>query len=247
MINIIKERLRANNSFRRAKEIYVGLRNSRVSAAERFATICNSLEVVTVFDIGANVGQFSRDVRRHSFRGQIYSFEPVQETFSKLFNNFKNDSDWTGIRKAVGRKSGALEINLSANAGLSNSFMEMGEQHLINFPNSRYTGTEMVGITTIDDQIYSLKIKPKELAVKVDVQGFELEVLFGMSSHIRDIRCILIEASLTPLYLGEPSLSEIISFLEKNNHRVVDVFRGVQSKKGYLLQVDLISVNLKDL
>lgn len=247
MINLLKQKLRANNFARSLREQYVGLRDSRDSVAKRFATICNSMEILTVFDVGANVGQFSKDVRRHSFRGKIYSYEPVQETFSKLVSNFKNDSEWEGIKKGVGRMAGTLEINLSANAGLSTSFMDMGERHLIDFPDSRYIGTETVEVTTIDEQIYDLKIEPNELAVKIDVQGFELEVLWGMSNYIKDIKCVLIEASLTPLYLGEPTLSEIIAFLEKHNHRVVDIFRGVQSRSGHLLQVDLISVNLKDL
>jgi FkbM family methyltransferase len=243
----MKKILRANSSARAFRENYLGLRNTRDSAVKRFAKICNSMEVLTVFDVGANVGQFSKDIRRHSFKAKIYSFEPVQETFIKLVSNFRNDSEWRGIKKGVGRYTGTLEINLSANAGLSTSFMEMGEQHLIDFPDSRYIGTETVEVTTIDAQISDLKIQPSKLAVKIDVQGFELEVLWGMTTYIRDIRCLLIEASLVPLYLGEPTLSEIIAFLESHNHRVVDVFRGVQSRTGQLLQVDLISVNLKDL
>lgn len=246
MINRLKKKLRTNNSARAVREHYMGLRNSRDSAVKRFATICNSMEVLTVFDVGANVGQFSKDMRRHSFGAKIYSFEPVQETFIKLVGNFRNDSEWEGIKKGIGRYAGTLEINLSANAGLSTSFMEMGEQHLIDFPDSRYIGTETVEVTTIDEQIRDLRIEPTELAVKIDVQGYELEVLWGMSNYIRDIKCVLIEASLTPLYLGEPTLSEIIAFLEKHNHRVVDIFRGVQSRNGQLLQVDLISQNFKD-
>lgn len=246
MISRLKKLLRANTTARAFRENYLGFRNTHDSAVKQFAKLCNSMEVFTVFDVGANVGQFSKDIRRHSFKAKIYSFEPVQETYTKLVSNFRNDSEWIGIKKGVGRYTGTLEINLSANAGLSTSFMDMGEQHLINFPDSRYIGTEIVEVTTIDAQISDLKIEPSKLGVKIDVQGFELEVLWGMSTNIREIRCLMIEASLAPLYLGEPTLSEIITFLESHNHRVVDIFRGVQSRSGQLLQVDLISVNFKD-
>jgi len=45
---------------------------------------------VTVFDVGANVGLFSMEVlRRTEGLGQIHSFEPIPETFSRLEKNLK--------------------------------------------------------------------------------------------------------------------------------------------------------------
>ena len=241
MFKNVKAKLRTNRIARSGREKYLGLKMSGDSAAKRFAEICNSQNIAIVFDVGANVGQFSKDLRRHDYSGEIYSFEPVKDVFLKLANNFKNDSGWNGIQKGLGRTSGLLQINVSANSGLSTSFLEMGNQHLKNFPDSGYIRNETVEVSSLFDELSQLEIDPKNLAVKIDVQGFELEVLAGAGTQLKHIKYLLIEASLVPLYVGEPSLSELIEFLEANNHRVIDVYKGVKSTTGNLLQIDIIS------
>jgi FkbM family methyltransferase len=241
MFKYIKAILRTNRIARSGREKYLGLKMSSDSAAKRFAEVCNSENITTVFDVGANVGQFSKDLRRHGYTGEIYSFEPVNDVYLKLASNFKNDSRWHGIQKGLGRTSGSLQINVSANSGLSTSFLEMGTHHLKNFPDSGYIRNETAEVSSLFDEISQLKINPNNLAVKIDVQGFELEVLEGAGSQLKNIKCLLIEASLVPLYVGEPTLSVLVKFFEANNHRVIDVYRGVKSTTGELLQIDIIS------
>ena len=225
------------------RESFLGLSTYRENAVRRFASLCNSKDIEFVFDVGANVGQFVLDLRRHGYRNNVVSFEPVSDTYTKLVQNFKNDHNLRGLQKGVGREQGELQINLSANAGLSTSFLDMEVNHLENFPQSNFVSTEIVQVTTIADQIRDSRIDPLKLAVKIDVQGFELEVLRGAISELKNIRCLLIEVSLIPLYVGEPSLKELLEFLDLHDHKVVDIFRGIKAKNGNLLQVDLITLN----
>ena len=242
MFYAIKERFRANSYARLSREIYKGLGNYRNTAVKRFADICLWNDVAVVFDVGANVGQFAKDLRRHSYRGLIFSFEPVSTVFERLAKNFKKDTRWHGLRLGVGSISGNFDIQISANSGLSTSFLEMDKKHFENFPESYYVRSENVRVVTLSEQIKDLGVDKAKLAIKIDVQGFELEVLRGAQQEIADVQCLLIEVSLTSLYVGEPTLNEIISFLDNHNHKIVDIFRGVSSKAGNLLQIDVISV-----
>jgi FkbM family methyltransferase len=225
------------------RENFLGLSAFRENAARRFAALCNSNDIEVVFDVGANVGQFVLDLRRHCYKKNIVSFEPVSETYTKLLQNFRNDHNWHGLQKGVGKNQGELLIILSANSGLSTSFLDMEASHLENFPQSKFVGTETVQVTTISDQIKNFRIDASKLAIKIDVQGFELDVLRGAIGDLKGVRCLLIEASLIPLYVGEPSLKELLEFLDLHGHKVVDVFRGIKGKDGNLLQVDLITLN----
>ena len=241
MIEIVKTALRANPYARKYREQLLTLYSSRITATRRFATLCEQSGIEFILDVGANVGQFARDVRRHEFKERIYSYEPIHASYDKLVNNFKKDANWKGFNLALGMSKGAMEINLSGNSGLSTSFLEMKQEHLSSFPNSRYIGRQIVQISTISDQIEELGIDPGLVGLKIDVQGFEMEVLKGAGSLLGKIPIIMFEASLRELYEGEPKLRDMLTFLSTQGHEVTDIFRGISNAHGDLLQVDIIT------
>ena len=50
-----------------------------------------------------------------------------------------------------------------------------------------------------------------------------------------------LEVSLNPLYEGEITFLPILIELSKYGHEVIDIFRGIKSKNGRLLQVDILT------
>ena len=69
------------------------------------------------------------------------------------------------------------------------------------------------------------KVWPAGLAppcfVKVDVQGFELNVLKGFGELLNSVLCIELEVVLVPLYRSQPHLVEIVDFLRANGFGLV--------------------------
>jgi len=47
-----------------------------------------------VFDVGANTGQFSMDLRQKGFNGKIISFEPLSSAWGQLIKNASKDKNW---------------------------------------------------------------------------------------------------------------------------------------------------------
>jgi FkbM family methyltransferase len=57
--------------------------------------------------------------------------------------------------------------------------------------------------------------------VKIDVQGFELEVLKGMGDLLKGVKCLQIESSLVPFYDGQPDFGTVNRFLRENGFALV--------------------------
>ena len=237
----IKSGFRSNPLARSAREFLTRI-GSNVDSP--FMSIVRNLEdsnVSNVIDVGANVGQFGLDIRRHGFKGQIVSYEPVNETFRLLTQTTRRHQPWKAIQLGLGAAESERTINISGNDGLSSSLLEMGSLHLENFPDSATVSRQNISISTIDNQLVVLGLRPQEIMLKLDVQGFEAEVLKGASQSISKIPLCYLEVSITPLYEGEVLLLPILIELSKYGHEVIDVFRGIKASNGQLLQLDILT------
>ncbi|MEY2778192.1 MAG: hypothetical protein RL008_288 [Actinomycetota bacterium] len=237
----IKTGLRSNPLARSARGFLTGIGSKMDSPFTSIVRNLQESKVSNVIDIGANVGQFGLDIRRHGFQGQIISYEPVFETFSSLTHTMKRHQPWKAFQLGLGSSESERTINISGNAGLSSSILEMGSLHLEIFPNSATVAKQKISISTIDKQLTVLGLQPHEIMLKLDVQGFEAEVLKGAFHSLSKIPLCYLEVSITPLYEGEMSFLPILIELSKFGHEVIDVFRGMKANDGRLLQLDILT------
>ena len=238
-----RRKLRLHPLLRKSKDLFLGLKGINNNSFRRIVEILNHLEGSMVVDVGANIGQFGLDLRRHGFDGQIFSFEPVSENFEILVNTARNRQPWNVYRYGLGSKLSKVNINVSGNDGLSSSFLDMERIHLENFPKSKTVKVEVAQISTLDFQIKQLNVNPRLVLLKIDVQGFEFEVLKGAKSALRFIPYCFLEISLIPMYKNEASLLDLLSYLSECDHEVIDIFRGTIASNGDLLQVDVLTKN----
>lgn len=238
-----KKKFRTIPSARSIRELANFVRSFSDSPHKSLNRYLEELKIQNVIDVGSNVGQFGLDLRRHGFKGLIVSYEPVEETCRLLTRTVKEKQPWKIFQMGLGSIESQGEINVSANDGLSSSILKMGSLHLENFPESATVRIEQISISTIDNELVKLALKPEEILLKLDVQGFETEVLKGAPKSLSKIPLCYLEVSLLPLYEGEPSLLPILNQLNEFGHVVIDIFRGVKSKNGQLLQVDILTKN----
>ena len=236
-------RLKSVPLLRLIKAKFTSLRTGHKSPARILAGKLEKIEAAIVFDIGANVGQFAIDLYSYGFKGHIFSFEPVEDAYKYLVKNSQRYSNWSTVNLALGSEPGMSIINVSANDYLSSSILLMKELHLVEFPKSHQIKTQTTSLSTVDLEILKLGIEKDITLLKIDVQGYELEVLKGAVVALSLTRYCLIEVSLISLYQGESTFADLIEFLKLHNHKVVDIFKGVKSKNGDLLQVDILTQN----
>jgi FkbM family methyltransferase len=80
--------------------------------------------------------------------------------------------------------------------------------------------------------------------IKLDVQGYELEVLRGARQAMQQADFILLEASLLPVNKGCPGLAEVVRFMDEAGFRVLDFCSQSRRLDGVLWQTDLLFINV---
>lgn len=148
----------------------------------------------TIIEIGANVGVFTVYFSKHLMaqepHGHIFAFEPSAEAYRRLCENLAlNAADnVTTINAAIGPKSGFARF-YEPRAHLTNgSLSEAFASYFDATPATNW-------IVTLDGaSILELINGPKRILLKIDVEGFEAEVLRSLATFIAQQRPdILIE------------------------------------------------------
>ena len=80
--------------------------------------------------------------------------------------------------------------------------------------------------------------------LKIDSQGFELDILRGCSDLLHDskINLVLVELTFTDMYQGLPNVEELLKLLYENNF-VLSGFYRQHFQNGYLSWADGLFVN----
>ncbi len=233
------------NKFRYAIKKIIGLTGyelkNKFNDKNNLYSILKKANIETVIDVGANSGQFGKSLREQGYKNRIISFEPVESAYQQLINNSKNDSKWVVPEKcAIGAQNETLEINISKNS-FSSSILPMLDLHKEKAPFSEYISKEKVPVYQLDLITQELIAKDTNFFLKIDTQGYEMEVFRGASKTIDSPYCkgILSELSLVELYSGSSLWLDIINFLEKKGYMFWSIYPGFTDlNNGRLLQAD---------
>ena len=105
---------------------------------------------------------------------------------------------------------------------------------------SPYSRTAIEKSAQTLDGLLREKSCPRVDFIKLDVQGYELEVLNGGSRAMSQAEAILLETSLLPINRGCPLFAEVIAFFHKLGFRLFDFCGQIRRKDGVLWQTDLL-------
>jgi FkbM family methyltransferase len=160
-----------------------------------------------VLDIGANIGVFSVYCANVCKNGRVYSLEPVPFVFEILSKNTKNYKNCFCFKLGVGSKNEEKIIKIrSWNPGYSTIDTENIERKAESFDIE-----EKIKIVKLDDWIKENDISKIDF-IKIDVEGYELEVLKGAIETIKKFKPAL------GISIHHPKLQdEVFSFFDKNN------------------------------
>ena len=212
--------------------------NAATSEDLRRIKLFEHYKIDLVFDIGANKGQYATGIMDAGYDHQIVSFEPLSDIHSIIEKESKKYRNWTVTpRCAIGAVNEEIEINISANS-VSSTLLNMLDSHIEGAPESKIIGKEKVHVFPLDEIAATYTGNAKNIFLKIDVQGFEQEVLKGAKSTIAKAKGIEMEISLVPLYENQTwLLPQTLDFMEQNGFQLTSIVPAfTDNKTGKVLQ-----------
>jgi FkbM family methyltransferase len=182
--------------------------------AHALRTLLELYGVETVFDLGANVGMSGQYFRNVGFRGKIVSCEPVSRYYRELERRCAGDPLWVCENVAVGDAAGELEINVTGGGGGASSFLPMTSAVTEHAPELAVVARERARVTTLSDLAREHYPRGDRLFLKLDVQGYERNVIEGGRDVLGRVVGLRVELSVLKCYEGEPLLCEMLPYLE---------------------------------
>jgi len=182
-----------------------------VAPAIEHASLLRRLAFDFVVDAGANRGQFSLVCRRVNPAAKIVAFEPLPDPARIYRALFANDPMVRLCEAALGAASGTMVMHVSARDD-SSSLLPIAQAQTDHYPGSGEVGTYDVAITTLPEAVSATELGQRSL-LKIDVQGYELEVLKSAGALLSRFAWVYVECSYVPLYEGQALQGEVIEFL----------------------------------
>lgn len=213
--------------------------------SHQLITSINYLGVDTIIDIGANKGQFGELVYEAGFRGKIISFEPLKTAHEALLKLIPRYPNWVVAKPmAIGKSSKEEYINVCSRSSCS-SILTMLKEHKDALPNLQTTHQEKIFIQSLDNvlEIYLPKYKDTKYLIKIDVQGYEWNVILGAQQSLKSATAVFCEVSLKPLFETQKLWMDIITYLEKLDFKIWAIQKAfINEQRGEDLQLNILFV-----
>ncbi len=139
-----------------------------------------------VYDVGANIGYYTNIFSEYVPDGMVIAFEPSKQNFTKLLENTKYLKNCQSYNIALGSTNGFVEYSQGSD--------EIGATTQVSLIKESFNLENQVPIYTLDT-FFENNSLPSPNAIKIDVEGFELEVVSGMKNLLsrNEIKYVFIE------------------------------------------------------
>ena len=138
----------------------------------------------------------------------------------------------------MGDRNGLTAINVAGNS-VSSSILPMLAAHREAAPESRYVATEEVVMVTLESVFPEVTAAGDAIWLKLDVQGFETQVLDGAGTALDHVSAIEMELTMKPLYENQTLYMDMIPRLVRSGFSLAMINPGLRDPhSGMLLQAD---------
>lgn len=201
----------------------------------------NLLQPDCVIDVGANAGQYHDFLRSEvGFQGTIWSFEPTPSLVEEMKARAHQDPKWIIEGMGLGSSSGTLTLNAMSGSQF-NSFLAPDHSNVDMFRDlNKVTATIDVPVRTLDELLPSFlkRTLAKSIYLKLDTQGFDLEVIKGATASLPLVKGLQTEASVVPIYADSPDYRATIETIESKGFELSGIFPNNEGHFPRLIEFD---------
>lgn len=232
--------LRQNNDMRRSPQSLSRIVDLAKDGPPRETDMDRALQHLTdkgfrpkvVLDIGAAKGYWTLQTAWRWKDANFFMIDPLQESEPEL-QKICQDPRFRYLLTAVGKEPGELVMNVTADCDGSS---------LLGFSHPDPARQRRIRVARVDDLLSEGRLSPPEL-VKLDVQGFELNVLEGGQRLFDTAEVFIVEVNLFPFMLECPRVHEVVKYMADRKFYLFDIAGSLRRPyQNDLGQMDLVFV-----
>ena len=196
---------------------------------KRISNFLQNKSIKTVIDVGAHKGEFIECSLKIKSVNKVIAFEPQKKIFSLLEKKFLNNDKifLNNIALDIDKGKKVIRINkLSSTSTLNeiddSSFYFKFKSFLL-YEKDSIISEEEIDTVSFDD-FFDGKIFDQNTLLKIDTEGYELNVLKGSNKKIEEVKYILIENQFSKMYKNV-NFKDCHNFLNKKNFKLLKKFR----------------------
>tara|TARA_X000000950_G_scaffold217391_1_gene261583 strand:- start:224 stop:901 length:678 start_codon:yes stop_codon:yes gene_type:complete len=194
---------------------------------KRISRYLCELDIEKIIDVGAHKGEFLEKMLKIEKVNSFYAFEPQKNIFDELSEKFSNNKKVTLFNYAMDKEITKKKLKINK-LSMTSSLAEINENSLyIKFKNflsqakSNFEYEYEVQTNTVDKIFEGISLK--KTLLKIDVEGFEINVIEGSKIKLKEIPFVLIENQFGNHYKNN-NFDNIINLLLKHNFKIYKKF-----------------------
>lgn len=196
------------------------------------------LERPLVVDGGANRGATVAKLRAAFPGATIHAFEPIPALAEHLRERFRGDAGVHVHAAALAAEDGELDFRVNVQ-DVTSSALEPSAL-VERYHRARVAVRERIRVPAAR---LGCAVPARIDVLKLDLQGFELAALRGLGDRLAEVRAILTEVELAPLYDGQPLFADVDAFLRAAGFRLFHLYDVWSHPDGQVTSGDAIYVN----
>ena len=194
---------------------------------KRISRYLRELDIEKIIDVGAHKGEFLEKILKIEKVNSFYAFEPQKNIFNELSEKFSNNKKVTLFNYAMDKEITKKKLKINK-LSMTSSLAEINENSLyIKFKNflsqtkSNFEYEYEVQTNTVDKIFEGISLK--KALLKIDVEGFEINVIEGSKMKLKEIPFVLLENQFGNHYKNN-NFDNMINLLLKQNFKICKKF-----------------------
>ena len=214
----------------------------QVSLESHLKSVLDKNQIDLVINVGANIGQYGDWLRFMGYKGDILSFEPLPSAFKLLSEKSNKDKRWRSANIGLGDSKEVKYINEYENSSFS-SILTVND-----FASNRFSGLinsakVAISVDTLDNYLKKTPdYRNRRIFLKMDTQGYDLNVFRGAKCTLDACRAIQTELSFIDLYDGMPSYREVLHEFEADGYGVSGIFAISRNIDLQIIEADCVLI-----
>jgi FkbM family methyltransferase len=227
-------------------ELIPSWRLDHLGLSTHLRDLFDRLAIDCVLDVGANRGQYGRFLRTEvGYTGYIASFEPQSAALKELRARTSGDARWNIFGIALGPETGELPLNVMQESAFT-SFLDPDTSAVPTLAQlNSVVHVETVPVKRLDDVMEEVRsgFGCHSIYLKLDTQGYDLEVIKGASATLASVAALQTEVSVLPIYREMPNWLTSLQTLKEHSFDVTALFPVSQDPALRVVEFDCVAVN----